>query len=135
MKIAILAIGSLGDVRPLAALGVALRKSGHEILAATHAPFKKLIVDNGLGFSLINVNPRKILENMGAKDIYSSWLLAAHPGGSVKIGEHLDMNLMTQVKNLYVCDCSVIPEELGLPPTFTLLSLGKRLAKHLMVND
>ena len=77
---------------------------------------------------------RKILENMGAKDIYSSWLLAAHPGGSVKIGEHLDKDLQTSIKNLYVCDCSVIPEELGLPPTFTLLSLGKRLAKHLMVS-
>jgi choline dehydrogenase-like flavoprotein len=77
---------------------------------------------------------RKILENMDAKDIYSSWLLAAHPGGSVKIGEHLDKDLQTSIKNLYVCDCSVIPEELGLPPTFTLLSLGKRLAKHLMVS-
>jgi len=74
---------------------------------------------------------RKILENMGAKNIYSSWLLAAHPGGSVKIGKHLDKDLQTQIENLYVCDCSVMPEELGLPPTFTLLSLGKRLAKHL----
>lgn len=77
----------------------------------------------------------KILENMGAKNIYSSWLLAAHPGGSVKIGEHLDKDLQTEIKNLYVCDCSVIPEELGLPPTFTLLSLGKRLAKHLAADD
>ena len=74
---------------------------------------------------------RKILENMGAKDIYSSWLLAAHPGGTVKLGKHLDKDLQTEIKNLYVCDCSVMPEELGLPPTFTLLSLGKRLAKHL----
>ena len=78
---------------------------------------------------------RKILENMGAGDIYSSWLLAAHPGGSVKIGEHLDKDLQTQIKNLYVCDCSVIPEELGLPPTLTLLSLGKRLAKRLMADS
>jgi choline dehydrogenase-like flavoprotein len=74
---------------------------------------------------------RRILKNMSAEDIYSSWLLAAHPGGSVKIGEHLDKDLQSKIKNLYVCDCSVIPEELGLPPTFTLLSLGKRLAKHL----
>ena len=33
--------------------------------------------------------------------------------------------------NLYVCDCSVIPEAWGLPPTMTLVGLGKRLAKHL----
>jgi len=75
---------------------------------------------------------RRILKNMGARDIYNSWLLAAHPGGSVKIGEHLDEQLQTRIENLYVCDCSVIPEELGLPPTLTLLSLGKRLAKHLL---
>lgn len=81
------------------------------------------------------IHARKILENMGARNIYNSWLLAAHPGGSVKIGEHLDKNLQTQIKNLYVCDCSVIPEELGLPPTFTLLSLGKRLAKHLIATE
>ena len=75
---------------------------------------------------------KKILENAGAKKVYRSWYLAAHPGGTVKIGEHVDANLRTRFENLYVCDCSVIPEELGLPPTMTLLSLGKRLAKHLL---
>jgi len=29
----------------------------------------------------------------------------------------------------------VIPEELGLPPTWTILSLGKRLARHLLRLD
>ena len=77
----------------------------------------------------------KILKNMGAKNIYNSWLLAAHPGGTVKIGQHLDTNLQTNIENLYVCDCSVIPEEWGLPPTFTILALGKRLAKHLLAAD
>jgi choline dehydrogenase-like flavoprotein len=75
---------------------------------------------------------KRILKNMGATNIYGSWLLAAHPGGSVKIGEHLDTQLQTKIENLYVCDCSVIPEELGLPPTFTILSLAKRLARHLL---
>ncbi len=75
---------------------------------------------------------KKILENAGAANIYRSWVLAAHPGGTVKIGEHVDANLKTKFDNLYVCDCSVIPEELGLPPTFTLLALGKRLGKHLL---
>jgi hypothetical protein len=75
---------------------------------------------------------RRILKNMGAGEIYNSWLLASHPGGTVKIGAHLDEQLQTRIKNLYVCDCSVMPEELGLPPTLTLLSLGKRLARHLL---
>ncbi|HAY39890.1 MAG TPA: glucose-methanol-choline oxidoreductase [Desulfobacteraceae bacterium] len=73
----------------------------------------------------------KILKNAGAKDIFKTWYLAAHPGGTVKIGEIVDSNLKTEYENLYVCDCSVIPEAWGLPPTLTIIGLGKRLAKHL----
>ena len=58
--------------------------------------------------------------------------LAAHPGGTVKVGELLDSDLKTkQYDNLYVCDCSVIPKPWGLPPTYTILALGKRLGKYL----
>ncbi len=74
---------------------------------------------------------KSIFKNAGAKDIFSGWKLAAHPGGTVKIGEIIDSDLKTDHDNLYVCDCSVIPEAWGLPPTLTLLGLGKRLAKHL----
>jgi len=74
---------------------------------------------------------RSILEHAGARHIYKTWILAVHPGGTVKIGETVDSNLETRLENLYVCDCSVIPEAWGLPPSLTLLSLGKRLGKHL----
>ena len=74
---------------------------------------------------------KEILKNAGAEQIYSGGVVAAHPGGTVKVGELLDSNLKTSCDNLYVCDCSVIPEAWGLPPTLTLLGLGKRLAKHL----
>ncbi len=74
---------------------------------------------------------RKILKNAGAKDIFKTPYLAAHPGGTVKIGELLDSNLMTQYDNLFVCDCSVIPEAWGMPPTTAIICLGKRLAKYL----
>ncbi|MGV7223994.1 MAG: GMC oxidoreductase [Nitrospinales bacterium] len=58
--------------------------------------------------------------------------MAAHPGGTVKVGEALDSNLQTEFDNLYVCDCSVIPEAWGLPPTLTILGLGKRLSRYLL---
>ncbi len=74
---------------------------------------------------------KDILSNAGAKDIFKSWYIAAHPGGTAKINDVVDTNLMTDIKNLYVCDCSVIPEAWGLPPTFSLICLGKRLVKHL----
>lgn len=77
------------------------------------------------------VRAKDILKNAGARNVFKTWYVAAHPGGTVKIGELVDQNLQTRFKNLYVCDCSVIPEAWGLPPTFSLLALGKRLAKHL----
>jgi len=74
---------------------------------------------------------RAILKQAGARNIYKTWYLAAHPGGTVKIGEHLDARLATRIDRLHVCDCSVIPEPWGLPPTLTLVGLGKHLAKIL----
>jgi choline dehydrogenase-like flavoprotein len=73
----------------------------------------------------------EILRHAGARKIFKSRVVAAHPGGSVRIGEHVDANLQTEVEGLYVCDCSVIADPWGLPPVLTLISLAKRLAKHL----
>ena len=75
---------------------------------------------------------RAILKEAGARGIYRSGTLAAHPGGTVKVGELLDENLQTEFSNLYVCDCSVIPEAWGRPPTLALIGFGKRLARHLL---
>jgi choline dehydrogenase-like flavoprotein len=74
---------------------------------------------------------KNILAAVGARHVFKSWHFAAHPGGSVPIGEGVDANLQTATPNLYVCDASVIPQAWGLPPTLTLLCLGKRLGAHL----
>jgi choline dehydrogenase-like flavoprotein len=75
---------------------------------------------------------RRILKNAGAQHIFRTWYMAVHPGGTAKIGDLVDSNLKSRLDNLYVCDCSVIPESWGLPPTLTLIALAKRLAKHLV---
>jgi choline dehydrogenase-like flavoprotein len=77
---------------------------------------------------------RRILAKAGARHIFKSWHFAAHPGGSVRIGEQVDSNLQTSTAGLYVCDASVIPKPWGLPPTLTLLCLGKRLGEYLAVH-
>ncbi|MBK4737233.1 GMC family oxidoreductase N-terminal domain-containing protein [Noviherbaspirillum pedocola] len=75
---------------------------------------------------------RGILLEAGAKRIFQSWHFAAHPGGSVRIGDGVGSDLQTPVRNLYVCDASVIPGEWGLPPTLTLLCMAWRLGQHLV---
>jgi choline dehydrogenase-like flavoprotein len=74
---------------------------------------------------------RQILAATGAKHAFKSWHFAAHPGGSVRIGEGVDSDLQTPTGNLYVCDASTIPQAWGLPPTLTLLCLGTRLGQRL----
>lgn len=102
------------------------------------------LTDNGGVRKILNKNEKKkllrgygrakeILQKAGARNIFKTGYLAAHPGGTVKIGDLLDSDLKTEYDNLYVCDCSVIPEAWGLPPTLTIIGLGKRLAKHLTV--
>ncbi|MEW6364892.1 MAG: FAD-dependent oxidoreductase [Acidobacteriota bacterium] len=105
------------------------RLSGH--LTARGGVRKKLAGEDAGKLLHGYANARRILREAGARDIYKTWYLAAHPGGTVKIGQLVDANLQTRYRNLYVCDCSVIPEAWGLPPVLTLVSLGKRLARHL----
>ncbi|HML80936.1 MAG: GMC family oxidoreductase N-terminal domain-containing protein [Thiomonas sp.] len=75
---------------------------------------------------------RAVLKAAGSGKPYVSPWVAAHPGGSVRLGEMLDENLSCHSPNLHVCDASVIPEPWGLPPTLTLLALGSELARRLL---
>jgi len=55
----------------------------------------------------------------------------AHPGGTAAIGEVVDQNQETDIKNLFISDASVLPTSPGLPPLLTIIALSKRLAKRL----
>lgn len=76
---------------------------------------------------------RQILQKAGGRDLFRTSLSAAHLGGVIRIREHVDERLETEIRNLYVCDGSVIPETgYGIQtPTITLVCLGKYLAAHL----
>lgn len=55
----------------------------------------------------------------------------AHPGGTAAIGDVIDKNHETKIKNLFISDASALPEAPGLPPILTIVALSKRLAKIL----
>ncbi|WP_405268115.1 GMC family oxidoreductase N-terminal domain-containing protein [Methanobrevibacter sp.] len=74
-----------------------------------------------------------VLEKAGVdpKTIGSTVYRGAHPGGTAKIGEIVDSNLETEIKNFFVCDASVLPISPGKPPILTILALSKRLADYI----
>src|SRR5690606_3167134 len=51
-----------------------------------------------------------ILEAAGARRVFRSKTVAGTPGGVLWVGEHLDGNLQTRIRDLYVCDQSVMPD-------------------------
>ena len=57
----------------------------------------------------------------------------AHPGATARIGEVVDQNLETRIKNLYVFDASVLPEALDRPVVLSLICLAKRLSDQQFV--
>ena len=61
------------------------------------------------------------------KSIFVAGHVAVHPGGTAKVGDVVDTDLQTEIRGLYVGDASVIPMEWGLPPTFTVMALGRGL--------
>ena len=77
---------------------------------------------------------REILIKAGAKpkSIFTTRPRGAHPGGTAAIGEVVNTNLETEVKNLFVCDASVLPIAPGLPPILTIVALAKWLSKRLL---
>lgn len=56
MKIAILTLGTRGDVQPYAVLGKALKERGHEVVLSTAKNFESFIDSYGLDFSPVNAD-------------------------------------------------------------------------------
>ena len=77
---------------------------------------------------------KEILIKAGAdeKSIIDTKPQGAHTGGTASIGTVVNNNLQTEIENLFVCDCSVLPTSPGMPPILTIVALAKRLAKMLL---
>jgi sterol 3beta-glucosyltransferase len=62
MRIAIIALGSRGDVQPYIALGKGLSMSGHQVRLITHENFEGLVSSHGLTFHPVKGNVQEFME-------------------------------------------------------------------------
>lgn len=89
---------------------------------------EQMKLDKGVGII------KKVLIEAGAKadSILVMKPIGAHPSCTCRIGETVDSNLETEIRNLYCCDASVFPSAMGAPTIWSIVALGKRLSKHIV---
>jgi sterol 3beta-glucosyltransferase len=63
MRIAIIAMGTRGDVQPYLALGKGLKAAGHFVRLITHENFETLVTSHGLNFWSVKGNVQEVLES------------------------------------------------------------------------
>ena len=69
MRIAIIALGSQGDVQPYIALGKGLKVAGHDVRLLTHENFDKLVSSHGLEFYPMQGNVQELIETPEMREL------------------------------------------------------------------
>jgi len=72
MKIAILTLGTRGDVQPYAVLGKALKERGHEVVLSTARNFENLVTSYGLDFVAVDLDFQELVNSKEASEIMKS---------------------------------------------------------------
>lgn len=67
MKIALLTLGTRGDVQPYAVLGQALKQRGHDVTLSTAKNFEQLARSYQINFALVDADFQEFLETEGGK--------------------------------------------------------------------
>lgn len=69
MKITILTSGTRGDIQPYLALGVGLKKSGHQVRMVGAEDFEGFVKSYGLDFFPLHMNMSEVIDSEGAQAI------------------------------------------------------------------
>ena len=80
MRVRVIAIGSMGDVRPYVALGAGLRAAGHDVRIITHPAFESLVREHGLGHSTVAFDYRIVAKPFGEHPVRLQMFTMAKPG-------------------------------------------------------
>lgn len=127
MRIAIIALGSQGDVQPYVALGKGLKAAGHVVRLLTHENFEGLVSSHGLEFYPMEGNVQEIIETQEMRELLEKGNFLAITAHTAKETQRAaikwtqaglvacqDMDLLlTGVGGLYVG--LALAEKLGIP--------------------
>ncbi|MBD2625052.1 glycosyltransferase [Trichormus variabilis] len=127
MRIAIIALGSQGDVQPYVALGKGLKAAGHVVRLLTHENFEGLVSSHGLEFYPMEGNVQEIIETQEMRELLEKGNFLAITAYTAKETQRAaikwtqtglvacqDMDLLlTGVGGLYVG--LALAEKLGIP--------------------
>ncbi len=69
MRIAIIAMGSRGDVQPYLALGKGLKAAGHSVRLITHENFEQLVTSHGVEFCPVKGNVQEVMESPELREL------------------------------------------------------------------
>lgn len=72
MKIQVIAIGSRGDIQPLIALALGLKRAGHQVTVVTHQTFRELVGDYQLEFKPLTTDVKAVLGGAAGQSAMSS---------------------------------------------------------------
>ena len=72
MQITILALGSLGDVRPYLTLGKGLKAIGHRVRVATFENFEPIVAAHGLDYHPVRGDVQDLLSTSGGQALAAS---------------------------------------------------------------
>ncbi len=78
------------------------------------------------------VAAKGIMTRAGVTSMFTTPLMTGGAFGTISLTRDVDAGLQTRIRNLHVCDGSLIPAEDRVAPTLTLVCLAKYLAKHLL---
>src|SRR5690606_8612793 len=72
MKISVLCGGTRGDVQPYVALAESLAGRGHDVVVATHEPFRAMAEARGLEFVGLPGDPRQQIQTAQGRELVGS---------------------------------------------------------------
>lgn len=88
MRIAIIAMGSQGDVQPYIALGKGLKEAGYSVRLATHENFEHQVSSHGLEFYPVQGNVQSVIETKEMRELVEKGNILAINSYTAKLAQN-----------------------------------------------